>query len=169
MKTTLTALLFALFATCLFAVPDDGNPATGRARFSWVQDPSDTIVTGYRVTFWKDGQTPAQGVTEDVPSAPQTAPTTAGSVIIDGFVEGQKYQMHAQSSGKLSPDGPVEYSDPCPTVSFTYITKIPAPKLPKVEIQVSKDLNTWRTIAFIPLDDDMRFVRARLALATADK
>jgi hypothetical protein len=166
MKTTLTALLFALFTTCLYAVPDDGNPATGRARFSWVQDPSDAIVTGYRVTYWKDGETPAQGVTEDVSSPPQTAPTTEVSVIIDGFVEGQKYKCHVQASGKLSPDGPIEFSDPSETVAFLYITKIPAPKLPKVEIQVSKDLDTWRTIAFIPLDEDMKFVRARIASST---
>lgn len=42
MKTLLATILLTL--PCL-AVEDDGDPATGRARFSWVQDPSCEFVS----------------------------------------------------------------------------------------------------------------------------
>lgn len=156
-------LTFLLLATSAFAIEDDNDPTTGRARFSWVQDPSASIVTQYKVTVWEDGKTPAEAMTATVLSPPQTEPTTPCSLIMDGFKEGTKYHAYVQAQGKVAEEYPLEDSDPSETITFTYSTKIPTPKLPKVEIQVSGTLDQWRTVAMIPLTETDRFVRARIA------
>lgn len=125
----ITALLVPSFTAS--AVNDDNNPATGKAKFSWVQEPSDPIVTGYKVTWWENGKTPQEGSSVSITSPPQTGPTTAASVVIDGFKEGVTYQAYVQAQGVVYEDGQLESSDPSETITFRYVTKLPTPKKPK--------------------------------------
>ena len=148
-------LLLAMLSTA-FAVEDDGNPATRRARFLWEQTPPDPIITKYFVYYWKDGQTRADAVRVELPSPPQAGETLAVSVIVDGFEQGQKYHAVFCAANDI------DESADSDMVSFTMPKYLPVPRLPKVEIQVSKDLSTWRTIAFIPLDEVHQYVRVKI-------
>ena len=156
--TLKTLLLSLLMAATSFGVPDDGNPATIRARFSWVQPVAVPVVTKYKVTIWKSGQAPEQGKVIEVPSAPQVGNNVLGEIIEDGFVQGETYQAHIKAASDL------DESDPSELLTFRIPVIIPSPTLPKVEIQVSADLSVWKTIAYIPLNEDQRFVRAKIAM-----
>lgn len=123
-------LLHLMLVTGAFgaAIDDDGDPATGRAMFSWVQDPSAPIVEIYKVTFWRTAdQTPETGITLTVPTAPQTGPVTPGEVIIDGFTEDTRYGSYVKAATLAG-----EESDPSDIIYFLYSTDLPEPLAPVV-------------------------------------
>ena len=150
-------LLYALLCTPLLGVPDDGNQATIRARFSCDQVVSE-VVTKYRFTVWKADQTPAQGVVLEVPRPAD--PNAKIEVIEDGFIQGGNYKFYATAASET------DESDSSIVIGFRVSIIIPPPSLPKVEIQVSADLGTWKTIALVPLTEEAKFVRARIAKTT---
>lgn len=144
-----------------FAVPpvtDDGNADTIRCRFSWEQEPSDPIVTAYRIYVWKANEPTTSAKIYDVPSAAQIGPVSVTQQILDGFERGTTYKLYVTSTAA----GGSEESGPSPVLEFRIPAYLAPPKLPRVEIQVSADTDKWKTIALIPLREDAQFVRARI-------
>ena len=123
-----TLLLLAILITPLFAVEDDGNPLTHQVVFEWVQEPSCFAVEKYKVTYWREGETEAEGTIVEVPSNPQVGDSVPGKVTVDGFEEGGRYQFNIRAVTSWGESVPTE------PFKFYLMTVVPPPVNPKAHV-----------------------------------